>query len=468
MINKSALKNTFVCLITGAAFLIAIAACLAFKLPYANGAYFAALSLLLAVSASREVLASTLLGLFSGAGVFVLCLVYGVVFPCPTVGGIIITFDNAGIAFALLISLVPVTAGCVVASLTARLLGLFKGLNKIIITVISGLVGSCAVYGASVALSALFLFEWFTPTQESRYALMLQRRLLLLACGAFVLCLAFGIISEVLSRRRSHTIDVEFEEKIPDLEPGSELLPYKKIPIKMLMSENYFNYDDFVYNPDRMKPFSGVKLVIFDMDGLIFDTERLSYRALKYALREQRADITEAEYASVTGGSREFFAELMARLAPEADIEQILKIRNEHFDTQIRNYGVPLKKGFAELADHLENREIRMAIGTSTFSGTAAPLLTRAGILSLFSTVVYGDEVERRKPSPDIYLEVLRREGLPAEAAVVLEDSKNGIMSAVEAGIRVIMVPDMTPPTGELTSHCAAVCDDLAQITKLI
>ena len=126
----------------------------------------------------------------------------------------------------------------------------------------------------------------------------------------------------------------------------------------------------------------------------------------------------------------------------------------------------PLKPGVRALLASAARNGIRMAIGTSSDQEVAVRFTRILHIAQHFPVIVGGDQVKKRKPHPDIYLSVLKKMNARPEEAVILEDSHHGIMSAYNAGVRVINIPDLIPPTAQTRARCFATYPSLHEVRK--
>lgn len=209
--------------------------------------------------------------------------------------------------------------------------------------------------------------------------------------------------------------------------------------------------------------------VIFDMDGLMFDTESAMLRGWIKAGEAFHYDIREELVLSVMGlveeNIRECFCE---RLGADFPYEQArdfqLRCVEEEMDTQ----GVPVKKGLFDLLEYLKNSGIKTAVATSTARERAEKLLTLSGAMPYFHSVICGDMVTRGKPAPDIYLMSAKALGLSPQECIGLEDSRNGIFSVYNAGMKAVMIPDLIQPDQEMLPKIYRKCDNLSQVINLI
>ena len=212
-----------------------------------------------------------------------------------------------------------------------------------------------------------------------------------------------------------------------------------------------------------------VKGVLFDMDGLMFDTERLSLEAWRFAGR-QLGFAPRDEFLLALRGSmgEEARAKLQREFGPGFDYVRTRQVRLAYADSWIEQHGMPVKPGLLPLLEELKARGIPAALATSTTRPTAWGYLTRAGVKDYFAASVCGGEVERPKPNPDVFLKAAGLLGLDPGTCMVLEDSPNGIAAAHAAGCIPVMVPDLTQPDPALRALCARVVPSLDQVIPLL
>lgn len=211
-----------------------------------------------------------------------------------------------------------------------------------------------------------------------------------------------------------------------------------------------------------------IKLVIFDMDGLMFDTEVLVKRAWREIGEKNNYDITMDFLKSLLGlnkisiGKR--FRETFGEDFP---FEKFHLEHHEIADRIIEKEGLGIKKGLIELLNFLDERSIKKAVATSSNRNRAEKLLNTAGILERFDTVLCGDEVSNGKPDPEIFLNVCKKVGIKPEEAIVLEDSEMGLKASVAGGIKCIIVPDLVEPSEENSGLAYGVLKNLEEVIKL-
>ncbi len=182
---------------------------------------------------------------------------------------------------------------------------------------------------------------------------------------------------------------------------------------------------------------------IFDMDGTIFDTERL-YRKCWYELQSERGYIiTDAMLDRMRGASLQNGARIFEGVNPQYSYLEERGYRMDRVFKYIDRDGVPLKPGLKELFSYLKEHNYRRALGTSTIQTQVDRYLAKAGMAEDFDFLGYGNLVEHGKPAPDLFLLCADRIGLKPSECAVVEDSINGITSAHAAGMTVIGIHDM-------------------------
>lgn len=211
-----------------------------------------------------------------------------------------------------------------------------------------------------------------------------------------------------------------------------------------------------------------LELVIFDVDGLMIDTESVWKNAFdkagdKYGI----PNLGDALFPSLIGKRLEDEQELLDRLLP-SDIQD--KLLNEWRQIGLSSLAnkVPVKPGLYEMLDFLEQHHIKMAVATTTRRDLTEQRLKKIGVYDRFEYVLCGDEVTNRKPDPEIYLSVLKRMDTDARNALVLEDSVVGVEAAYRAGIDCIQVPDLIAPTEVQEKQTICIVKDLMEARDYI
>jgi HAD superfamily hydrolase (TIGR01509 family) len=204
------------------------------------------------------------------------------------------------------------------------------------------------------------------------------------------------------------------------------------------------------------------RAVVFDMDGLLLDTEPIAARAWSEAAAQAGVTFDPALALRMVGSNFTDCSAMLRAHAPASyPVDAVLGAWHQAYDTLCARDGVPVKPGVAALLDWLTAIRVKRAVATSTRRARAAEKLADARLLHRFDAVVGGDEVARGKPAPDIYLEAARRIGVAPGECVALEDSDPGVRAALGAGMTVFMVPDLVRPSDELARLVPFIVDSL-------
>jgi len=212
-----------------------------------------------------------------------------------------------------------------------------------------------------------------------------------------------------------------------------------------------------------------LRAVVFDMDGVLIDSEPIIRAAAQIAAVEIECTVTDEFYASVLGLPgvqveaaflREFGADF-----PLADYRQRFE---RHYRAQVSTRGIAPKPGVPALLDELTARGIPIAVATSTRSGNAQDALAAAGLLSRLPICVTGDQVSAGKPAPEIFLTAASRINVPATACIAVEDSEVGARAAVAAGMFTLLVPDLKPPGKALSDLVSEVLGSMPHAASRI
>ena len=213
------------------------------------------------------------------------------------------------------------------------------------------------------------------------------------------------------------------------------------------------------------KPIAGI---VFDMDGLLFDTEPLYYDAMCHAASAEQLDMPRALYLSMVGLPWESTrAQLRSHYGSAFAAEDFCERVKRHY-SDLLGGDVRLKSGVMELLDCLDSRRLPRAIATSSERMSVEHHLAAHDLNGRFDVIVAAGDYTDGKPHPAPYLLAAARLGVDASSCLALEDSHNGVRSASAAGMMTIMVPDILPPTEEMRHLCAFIAQDLHEVRQLI
>ena len=209
-----------------------------------------------------------------------------------------------------------------------------------------------------------------------------------------------------------------------------------------------------------------INTVIFDMDGVIFDTERLAHRCWLEVARQNGIKDMDKIYPSIIGCNRSRAAEtLLNYYGKNFPMEDFLQEHTRRtFNRYIDTYGVPIKAGVTELLMFLKTNGYMTALASSSDRAIVEKELKSADIYKYFDKIVCGDEVTHSKPDPEIFLKAVSALKSQKRESMVIEDSYNGLQAAVSAGVTAVMVPDMLPPTEELIGAGVKVFPNLLSV----
>ena len=212
-----------------------------------------------------------------------------------------------------------------------------------------------------------------------------------------------------------------------------------------------------------------IKAIIFDMDGTMFDTERVFIHAWDYA--GEKTGIGKAGHMvmKTLGASIRASRDVWRREYGERFHEdELRKYSKEFIIDYYLHHETPVKDGLYELIDYLKNENYLLGISTSSSRYEVDTHLRSAGLTDCFQAIADKDLVENSKPAPDLYIKACELLGVSPDYCFALEDSKNGILSARSAGCKTIMIPDLWQPDDEIKKLLFAQCDTLHDVIQVI
>lgn len=208
--------------------------------------------------------------------------------------------------------------------------------------------------------------------------------------------------------------------------------------------------------------------VIFDMDGLMFDSERVWGTLWEPAFARFGMAVPDGlptAMRGITGDAA--IATIRAHCGDSVDAEAVFAAFYEIAEERFAQ-GAEKKRGLDELLAYLAGKGVPLAVASSSPEVIVRTNLEVAGVRPFFAEVVHGREVAHSKPAPDIFLEAARRLGTDPAHTLVLEDSHAGVRAGAAGGFVTVMVPDTVAPTDEIRSLTACVCEDLLEVRDLL
>lgn len=212
-----------------------------------------------------------------------------------------------------------------------------------------------------------------------------------------------------------------------------------------------------------------IKAIIFDKDGTLHDTEKVFLQAWRRAAEDMGVPDIENTVRDCTGVNLPDTAVYWGKKYPEIPFDAYLARRQQYFNEIVRD-GVPVKEGAVELLAYLNQQGYRVGMATSTPYDTVMEHLDRTNMTRFFTpdAIITGDMVKRGKPDPEIFLLAAARLGTHPADCIGVEDSNNGIRAVHAAGMRAVMVPDLTPPAEDVKGMIWRTCGSLAELIPLL
>ena len=211
-----------------------------------------------------------------------------------------------------------------------------------------------------------------------------------------------------------------------------------------------------------------IKAIIFDMDGVILDSESISDITWRKAAEEKGLTVNDEILNACRGTNKNDTIVILKKYYGAGfDSEAFLERTSELFHEIEEKEGIPLMPYAKEILEYLKPR-YRLALASSTRGPTVERQLRNASVIDFFETRTTGEMVEHSKPNPEIYLMACKSIGMKPEECVAIEDSLNGIRSAYAAGLKPIMVIDKVQPTEEIRGMCEAVFESLEEVKTVL
>lgn len=212
-----------------------------------------------------------------------------------------------------------------------------------------------------------------------------------------------------------------------------------------------------------------LEAVIFDMDGVLVDTETVTFDQFKKILNKNNYQIEKEFYLTLIGKNQKMISEILtnhygANYPYDKISDELISQLNKLVDIK----GVDVKKGVYELIDYLKDNNIKIAVATSSKRERAEKVLSKIEILDKINYVICGDEIINSKPDPEIFLKAANKLNVDSSTCIVIEDSDAGIQAAYKAGMLPIHVPDMKELDDENKHLPAFVKQDLLEVIEVI
>lgn len=207
--------------------------------------------------------------------------------------------------------------------------------------------------------------------------------------------------------------------------------------------------------------------VIFDMDGVIFDTERVYLNIWKKVYKENGYEMTDDFYKTLIGRDRKSVSlSLIEKFGVDFPIDNIFKYCDQNLKEAIDSGKVPVKKGALEIFEYLKNNNYKMAIATSSHKAKLEMQLKIHNLEEVFDAIICSDDVSKSKPDPEIFIVAANKLNKIPEECIVIEDSPSGIKAAFNAGIESIHVEDLVAPNEEMKKCSKKQFKDLVQVME--
>ncbi|MBY6195665.1 HAD family hydrolase [Vibrio hangzhouensis] len=211
-----------------------------------------------------------------------------------------------------------------------------------------------------------------------------------------------------------------------------------------------------------------VTALLFDMDGLIFDTEKITKRSWQYAANQMGFELTDEFYQGFIGvQDAECETMLSEYWGDEFDLKHYRQIRDKHLHAARRS-GIDFKPGFHDLFQSAKAHKLKLALVTSSHLPDVQQNFSNTDYLSQFDLIVTAEDIKHGKPRPDCYIMACEKLGLNPNECLVLEDSNNGMKAGKDAGCLAAMIPDITAPTQEIVDRADYMFQSLEQLTELL
>lgn len=212
-----------------------------------------------------------------------------------------------------------------------------------------------------------------------------------------------------------------------------------------------------------------IKAIIFDMDGLMIDSERVTFEGYQAMLAKMNLTMSEEFYKTLLGKPiKGIFQRFYDEYGNDFPIESVIDDVHQYMAKRFENEGVPIKKGLIPLLKYLKENNYKTIVATSSNRNRVDTILQSADIEKYFDASICGDEVTRGKPNPEVFLKSCQKLNVKTEEAIVLEDSEAGIQASHAANIKVICIPDMKYPEPEYANQTFKILNNLDEVKEYL
>lgn len=211
-----------------------------------------------------------------------------------------------------------------------------------------------------------------------------------------------------------------------------------------------------------------IKALLFDMDGLIFDTEGLYKIAWQKAATEQGIDLSDELYQNFVGVQDPACEQLLLSwFGDRFDLARYQRVRDQYL-RELKQEQPDYKVGFKQLFREVKHRQLKVALVTSSYLKDVKHHFSGSGFLEQFDAVITAERVENGKPAPDCYQMACAELGVEAQYCLVVEDSNNGMLAGLDAGCQGVMIPDLLPASNEIKTRANYILDSLQDVISVL